>query len=164
MAFFTSITNALVSFDTLVARCPHSPSGLHLYYAFLSNACVFLWLSIVSCLSLVVFGPGLLALSISISSLSSLFSLSLVLLSQLDGPFWKNNSAMYHYSTMRTPMYLIGGLLDGYRDFALRILDGVTANQKAPPPMRAVIGPWNHAFPEESGIGPNYNGDDEMIR
>lgn len=34
---------------------------------------------------------------------------------QIDGPFWQNRSISTHYESIDIPLFLIGGLLDGYR-------------------------------------------------
>lgn len=46
------------------------------------------------------------------------------------------------------PAYVIGGLLDGYRDFVLDVV------QTAKAPVIADIGPWNHAWPEYDSLAP----------
>ncbi len=68
---------------------------------------------------------------------------------QQDGPFWRRESLRFK-SPLEVPAYLIGGLLDGYRDFVTHIFQHSTA------PVIAEIGPWNHAYPEEGKPGPNY--------
>ena len=45
---------------------------------------------------------------------------------QRDGPFWDRTSPNAHYDAIHTPMFLIGGWYDGYRDSVPRMLQYVT--------------------------------------
>ena len=77
---------------------------------------------------------------------------------QRDGPFWRKESLRWQYDKLKVPTYLIGGLLDGYRDTVPRILENVGA------PVKGVIGPWNHAWPDNGEPGPNYEWRHEAVR
>jgi putative CocE/NonD family hydrolase len=77
---------------------------------------------------------------------------------QRDGEFWRKNSLRWQYERMQVPCYLIGGLLDGYRDSVPRML----ANVKAP--VRASIGPYKHDYPDYGVPGPNYEWRHEAVR
>jgi len=68
---------------------------------------------------------------------------------QRDGPFWRRESQMFK-PPLQVPAYVIGGLLDGYRDFVPWIFESSVA------PVIGDIGPWNHAYPEYGTPGPNY--------
>jgi predicted acyl esterase len=68
----------------------------------------------------------------------------------VDGPFWRKHALRWNYDAIRIPTYLIGGLLDGYRDTPIRALDQLKA------PLKVEIGPWNHAWPDDGDPGPNY--------
>jgi len=57
------------------------------------------------------------------------------------------------------PCFLIGGLLDGYRD---SVTDMLRETTKAP--VKAIIGPWNHTFPDESVPGPQVEWRDQAVR
>lgn len=67
-----------------------------------------------------------------------------------DGPFWRDDSLRFNPGRIAVPVYLIGGLLDGYRDAVPRLL------QQLGVPMKAEIGPWNHNWPDNGIPGPNY--------
>ncbi|MBK9690874.1 MAG: CocE/NonD family hydrolase [Gemmatimonadetes bacterium] len=67
-----------------------------------------------------------------------------------DGPFWRRNGLRFRPEALTIPAYLIGGLLDGYRDLPLRAL-GYLAG-----PVKAEIGPWVHDWPDDGTPGPNY--------
>jgi len=60
---------------------------------------------------------------------------------QRDGPFWNRASLNSGYGRIIIPTFVIGGWYDGYRDAVLRML----AEMKSP--VKAIIGPWNHTFP-----------------
>ncbi len=54
---------------------------------------------------------------------------------QVDGPFWRKSALRYDFKKLKVPIYLIGGLLDGYRDAVLRVLENAAV------PVKAEIGP-----------------------
>jgi len=60
---------------------------------------------------------------------------------QRDGPFWNRASLNSDYTAIDVPVFAIGGLYDGYRDFIPRYLE------HADVPVTAILGPWNHIFP-----------------
>lgn len=67
---------------------------------------------------------------------------------QTDGPFWDRASLNTDYSRIDIPMFVIGGWYDGYRDFVPRIL------QQADVPIKALLGPWNHTWPNRASPEP----------
>ena len=75
---------------------------------------------------------------------------------QRDGAFWQ--SPERPLSSIRVPCFLIGGLHDGYRDSIPRMLTEVSA------PVKAWIGPWNHAWPSDSDYGPLYGWREQAVR
>lgn len=77
---------------------------------------------------------------------------------QADSAFWRSHSLRWSYDAITVPTYLIGGLLDGYRDTVPRLLENLKA------PVRAEIGPWNHAWPDSGEPGPNYEWRNEATR
>ncbi len=77
---------------------------------------------------------------------------------QTDGPFWRQESLRWHYRDIDVPVYVIGGLLDGYRDTVPRLLENLKV------PVRAAIGPWNHAWPDDGVPGPNYEWRQDAVR
>jgi putative CocE/NonD family hydrolase len=71
---------------------------------------------------------------------------------QRDGAWWEHGRSLQtDYASIGVPSFAIGGLLDGYRDFAIDMI----AHLKAP--SKAQIGPWNHAYPNDGEPGPNYD-------
>ncbi len=75
---------------------------------------------------------------------------------QRDGTFW--HSPVRPLSEIRIPCFLIGGLLDGYRDSIPAMLEQTRA------PIKAIIGPWNHTFPNDAVPGPQIEWRDEAVR
>ncbi|MGH8303967.1 MAG: CocE/NonD family hydrolase [Steroidobacteraceae bacterium] len=75
---------------------------------------------------------------------------------QHDGAFWQ--SPERPLSSIQVPCFLIGGLHDGYRDSIPRMLTQVSA------PVKAWIGPWNHAYPNDSDYGPLYGWREQAVR
>lgn len=76
---------------------------------------------------------------------------------QQDGSFWRQESLKFK-TPLEVPAYLIGGLLDGYRDFAMDV------SQTSKAPVIVEIGPWNHAWPEYGAPGPNYEWRQKALR
>jgi len=78
---------------------------------------------------------------------------------QRDGKFWRDGRSLFTaYDSVKIPVYAIGGLLDGYRDFAVAILDHVKT------PIKAEFGPWNHAWPNAGSPGPAYDNWQTAVR
>ena len=75
---------------------------------------------------------------------------------QHDGPFWR--SPVRPYSEIKVPAFLIGGMQDGYRDSIPAILE------QAKVPVRALIGPWNHGWPNDADFGPHVEWRDQAVR
>ncbi len=75
-----------------------------------------------------------------------------------DGAFWRPSIRLAEGARLELPTYAIGGLLDGYRDFPLRLLERAMA------PVRVDVGPWNHSWPHDGEPGPNYEWVDEADR
>ncbi len=67
-----------------------------------------------------------------------------------DGPFWRRNGLRFRPQALTIPAYLIGGLLDGYRDTPIRALGYLTG------PVKVEIGPWVHDWPDDGTPAPNY--------
>ncbi len=76
---------------------------------------------------------------------------------QGDGPYWRKESLRFR-QPVDIPIYVIGGLLDGYRDTVARLMD--TKN----PNVKADLGPWTHDWPTTGNPGPNYEWRDKAVR
>lgn len=74
-----------------------------------------------------------------------------------DGPFWRKESARFQ-PPVEVPVYIIGGLLDGYRDTVVRLLD--SPNKQ----VKAEIGPWKHEWPHNATPGPRYEWRQKALR
>jgi uncharacterized protein len=75
---------------------------------------------------------------------------------QHDGPFWR--SPVRPLSEIQVPSFLIGGLQDGYRDSIPAMLEQTKA------PIKAIVGPWNHSFPDDCDFAPRINWRIEAVR
>ena len=75
---------------------------------------------------------------------------------QRDGAFWRR--PIRPLREIKVPCFVIGGLADGYRDSIPRMLEQVKA------PMRALIGPWNHSFPNDADFGPRIEWREDAVR
>lgn len=73
------------------------------------------------------------------------------LANQRDGHFWRRKSLREDYSRINVPVYLMGGLLDGYRSATVRM------HESLPGESICDIGPWNHSCPDDGTPGPNYD-------
>ena len=65
---------------------------------------------------------------------------------QADGEYWRNGS-VGDGSSIRCPVFLIGGWRDGYPNPPLRLF----ANLRVP--KKVLVGPWNHAYPDGAILG-----------
>jgi len=72
-------------------------------------------------------------------------------------PLWSRESIRYK-PNLTVPVYLIGGLLDGYRDLIPWLLNSADA------PVKADLGPWNHIWPNDKSLGPNYNWQEKAVK
>jgi putative CocE/NonD family hydrolase len=75
---------------------------------------------------------------------------------QRDGAFWR--APIHPFEDIRIPCFLIGGFQDGYRDSIPRMLERVSA------PVHALLGPWNHDYPNTSIYGPRVEWRDQAVR
>ncbi|MFY9551368.1 MAG: CocE/NonD family hydrolase, partial [Thermoanaerobaculia bacterium] len=77
---------------------------------------------------------------------------------QRDGPFWDRTALKRRYDSIRIPTFLIGGWYDGYRDSVPRMLQHMKA------PVKAIVGAWNHTYPDEPYPKPGFDWRNEAVR
>jgi uncharacterized protein len=77
---------------------------------------------------------------------------------QRDGPFWDRTALKTRYEAIRIPTFVIGGWYDGYRDSVPRMLQHMKA------PVKAIVGAWNHTFPDEPYPKPGFEWRREAVR
>lgn len=77
---------------------------------------------------------------------------------QREGPFWDRASAKGRYEKIRIPTFHIGGWYDGYRDSLPRMLEHLRS------PVKAMIGPWSHAWPHDATPQPGMEWRHEAAR
>lgn len=71
------------------------------------------------------------------------------------GAFW--DAPVRPLESIRVPVFMIGGMLDGYRDSIPRMLERIKA------PTKALLGPWNHSEPHDAVPGPAIEWRDQAI-
>jgi putative CocE/NonD family hydrolase len=77
---------------------------------------------------------------------------------QRDGPFWDRTALKTRYDAIRIPTFVIGGWYDGYRDSVPRMLEHMKA------PVKAIVGAWNHTYPDEPYPKPGFDWRREALR
>ncbi|MBI3763865.1 MAG: CocE/NonD family hydrolase [Chloroflexi bacterium] len=77
---------------------------------------------------------------------------------QTDGPYWRHGSLRPDYDKIECAVYIVGGWMDAYRNATARILQNLSS------PKKAIIGPWEHVFPDWGWPGPAINFMDQAIR
>ena len=77
---------------------------------------------------------------------------------QLRDDYWRHGSVCEDYAAIEVPVYAVGGWSDGYTDAIPRLLAGLAG------PRKGLIGPWSHAFPNDSVPGPEIGFLEESLR
>jgi putative CocE/NonD family hydrolase len=77
---------------------------------------------------------------------------------QREGPFWDRTTLKARYESIRVPTFVIGGWYDGYRDSVPRMLEHLEA------PIKAIVGPWSHAYPHNAYPKPQIEWRHEAVR
>ncbi len=75
--------------------------------------------------------------------------------------FWRQGSICENYGALQAPTLLVGGWADGYTNAVGRTLIGLS---NAGVPVRALIGPWSHGWPEVAEPGPQIGFLQECVR
>jgi len=75
---------------------------------------------------------------------------------QRDGSFW--HEPEQPLDRIQIPVLLLGGLYDGYRDSIPQMLEQMKT------PVKAILGPWNHNWPDEPDWGPAIEWRDLAVR
>jgi hypothetical protein len=56
--------------------------------------------------------------------------------------YWKHGSVCEDYSSIKCPIYAIGGWADGYTNAIFRLLKNLEV------PRKGLVGPWSHIYPQ----------------
>jgi uncharacterized protein len=72
--------------------------------------------------------------------------------------YWHLGSPCEDYSSITSPVYVVGGWADPYRQAVLDLLERLEC------PRKGLIGPWSHQYPEEGTPGPAIDFRRECVR
>ncbi len=72
--------------------------------------------------------------------------------------FWRRGSVCEDWSAIRCAVLAVGGWADAYSDTPPRLLAGLSA------PTRALVGPWEHKYPNLASITPLMDFHAEVVR
>jgi putative CocE/NonD family hydrolase len=77
---------------------------------------------------------------------------------QLRDDYWRQGSVIEDYSRITCPVLAVGGWADAYTDAVYRLADGLRGAAGgaggAGGPVKAIVGPWGHTWPERGFPGP----------
>jgi hypothetical protein len=62
--------------------------------------------------------------------------------------YWRHGSVCEDFAAIASPVYAVGGWVDGYTNAVFRLLGGL------PGPRKGLVGPWGHGFPHDARPGP----------
>jgi uncharacterized protein len=77
---------------------------------------------------------------------------------QTEDEYWSTGSISGKYDAIKAATFLIGGWHDGYLNPPLRVFRQLTA------PRKLLMGPWSHAYPDQSHCGPRIDINFELLR
>jgi predicted acyl esterase len=72
--------------------------------------------------------------------------------------YWRHGSVMEDYGAIQAAIYTVGGWADPYTNCVLRLL------ARSHAPVKALIGPWAHAYPHDARPGPQIGFLQESLR
>jgi predicted acyl esterase len=72
--------------------------------------------------------------------------------------YWKHGSVCEDYDAIKAPVMVMGGLHDGYRNAMAAMAEHASC------PVKAVLGPWSHKYPNITTIGPGLDYLDLALR
>ncbi|WP_019170219.1 CocE/NonD family hydrolase [Pseudaminobacter salicylatoxidans] len=72
--------------------------------------------------------------------------------------FWKHASVSEDYSQIKCAVYAVGGWADHFNSTIARMLARLEC------PRKGLIGPWNHAYPHLTALGPSMDWLSEALR
>ncbi|MEM7597784.1 MAG: CocE/NonD family hydrolase [Pseudomonadota bacterium] len=72
--------------------------------------------------------------------------------------YWKHGSICEDYTAIQAPVLVMGGLHDGYRNAMAAMAEHAAG------PVKAILGPWSHKYPNITTIGPGLDYLDLALR
>lgn len=67
---------------------------------------------------------------------------------QSKNKYWRQGSVSEDYSSIKCPVFAVGGHVDPYTDTVTKLLENLTV------PCRGLVGPWGHTHPDTASPGP----------
>jgi putative CocE/NonD family hydrolase len=77
---------------------------------------------------------------------------------QHNDAYWQRGSVSRDYAAIKCPIFIVDGWTDTYINTVFRLLE------HAPTPIRALVGPWAHNYPEGATPGPGLDWIYEEVR
>jgi uncharacterized protein len=72
--------------------------------------------------------------------------------------YWRQGSVCEDFSAIKVPVYAVSGWADNYSESVPRLLAGLKV------PVRGLIGPWAHSFPQDVAVQPEIGWLQEVLR
>ena len=77
---------------------------------------------------------------------------------QSKNKYWKQGSVSEDYSSIKCPVFAVGGHVDPYTDTVTKLLKNLTV------PCRGLVGPWGHTHPDTASPGPAIGFEEYSVR
>ena len=74
------------------------------------------------------------------------------------GPYWRHGSVAEDYARMTIPVLIWGGWADNYMNTVAHLVENV------PAPVKGIVGPWVHQYPNSAVPGPKLGFLQEAVR
>lgn len=72
--------------------------------------------------------------------------------------YWRHGSVCEDFAAIECPVFVVGGLADGYTNAVPRLMRGLSV------PRRGLLGPWAHSWPHAARPGPTVGFLQECVR
>ncbi len=72
--------------------------------------------------------------------------------------YWKQGSVCEDFDAIKIPVYAVSGWADNYSEAVPRLVAGLKS------PVRGLIGPWAHSYPQDASVAPEIGWLQEVVR